>query len=347
VTQSTEIASQAVEEANRTNITVQGLSAAAQKIGDVVKLISDIASQTNLLALNATIEAARAGEAGRGFAVVASEVKSLASQTGKGQPGGYLGAGRHHAGGHQRGRRSHQEYRRNDRRHGRDRNDHCHRGSQQRSSAGSATQEIARNVQATASGTSEMSVSIHGVTRGPARRAPRRARCWHWPKIWERRRTRCAPTSIISWPRSSRPSRPGSVEPGWPGPGITNRFLPPMLRHVHFVAFSESDSKRSQQNRHDCVRPLPTAPKMAPSTVRAYDNALVMALRTWAASLRPQACDKITRRAKFRFSEGQITLGLLSSCPLGRGVGHRHRTLGRELRWTRRHRARFLGCRAG
>ncbi len=83
VSQSTEIAGQAVAEANRTNLTVQGLSAAAQKIGDVVKLISDIASQTNLLALNATIEAARAGEAGRGFAVVASEVKSLASQTAK------------------------------------------------------------------------------------------------------------------------------------------------------------------------------------------------------------------------------------------------------------------------
>jgi methyl-accepting chemotaxis protein len=83
VTQSTEIAGQAVSEANRTNVTVQGLSAAAQKIGDVVKLISDIASQTNLLALNATIEAARAGDAGRGFAVVASEVKSLANQTAK------------------------------------------------------------------------------------------------------------------------------------------------------------------------------------------------------------------------------------------------------------------------
>lgn len=83
VAQSTKIAGQAVDEANRTNVTVQGLSSAAQKIGDVVKLISDIASQTNLLALNATIEAARAGEAGKGFAVVASEVKSLASQTAK------------------------------------------------------------------------------------------------------------------------------------------------------------------------------------------------------------------------------------------------------------------------
>ena len=81
VTESTRIAGQAVDEANRTNVTVQGLSAAAHKIGDVVKLISDIASQTNLLALNATIEAARAGDAGKGFAVVASEVKSLANQT--------------------------------------------------------------------------------------------------------------------------------------------------------------------------------------------------------------------------------------------------------------------------
>jgi methyl-accepting chemotaxis protein len=83
VARSTAMAGQAVGEATRTNMTVQGLSAAAQKIGDVVKLIGDIASQTNLLALNATIEAARAGEAGKGFAVVASEVKSLANQTTK------------------------------------------------------------------------------------------------------------------------------------------------------------------------------------------------------------------------------------------------------------------------
>ncbi|MTJ81070.1 MAG: HAMP domain-containing protein [Telmatospirillum sp.] len=75
------VAQNAVEEAMQTDTMVKGLAGAAQKIGDVVALINDIASQTNLLALNATIEAARAGEAGKGFAVVAQEVKSLANQT--------------------------------------------------------------------------------------------------------------------------------------------------------------------------------------------------------------------------------------------------------------------------
>ncbi|WP_213738163.1 methyl-accepting chemotaxis protein [Bradyrhizobium sp. dw_411] len=83
VTRSSEIASKAVDDAERTNATVQVLSTGAEKIGEVVKLIHSIAAQTNLLALNATIEAARAGESGRGFAVVASEVKALANQTAK------------------------------------------------------------------------------------------------------------------------------------------------------------------------------------------------------------------------------------------------------------------------
>ncbi len=77
----TDVVEKAAESANLTQDRIGGLAEAASAIGDVVKLISDIAEQTNLLALNATIEAARAGEAGKGFAVVASEVKSLANQT--------------------------------------------------------------------------------------------------------------------------------------------------------------------------------------------------------------------------------------------------------------------------
>jgi methyl-accepting chemotaxis protein len=79
----TDIVRAAVTEAKGTNEQIAALAQAAQKIGDVIKLIRTIAGQTNLLALNATIEAARAGEAGKGFAVVASEVKSLAVQTAK------------------------------------------------------------------------------------------------------------------------------------------------------------------------------------------------------------------------------------------------------------------------
>jgi methyl-accepting chemotaxis protein len=81
VEESALIAAQAVREADATDQCVSGLADAAGRIGDVVRLIGDIAGRTNLLALNATIEAARAGAAGKGFAVVAGEVKTLATQT--------------------------------------------------------------------------------------------------------------------------------------------------------------------------------------------------------------------------------------------------------------------------
>jgi methyl-accepting chemotaxis protein len=83
ITESNRIVGISVEAARKSETMVSQLVGAAQKIGEVTRIITDIASQTNLLALNATIEAARAGEAGKGFAVVASEVKSLATQTAK------------------------------------------------------------------------------------------------------------------------------------------------------------------------------------------------------------------------------------------------------------------------
>jgi methyl-accepting chemotaxis protein len=75
------IANEAVTQARGTDARINELSKSANRIGDIVKLITSVAEQTNLLALNATIEAARAGVAGKGFAVVAQEVKALAAQT--------------------------------------------------------------------------------------------------------------------------------------------------------------------------------------------------------------------------------------------------------------------------
>ena len=83
VSQSTEISREAQDRASGTVTQVRTMADTAQRIGDIVALIEQIADQTNLLALNATIEAARAGEAGKGFAVVAAEVKNLADQTAK------------------------------------------------------------------------------------------------------------------------------------------------------------------------------------------------------------------------------------------------------------------------
>ncbi len=83
VERSTAVTSRVVTAIDGASQQVESLAGAANTIGQIVALITDIADQTNLLALNATIEAARAGESGKGFAVVASEVKNLASQTAK------------------------------------------------------------------------------------------------------------------------------------------------------------------------------------------------------------------------------------------------------------------------
>ena len=85
--ESTAVVQQAVSETNGSSAEMLRLSAAANRVGDVVNLISRIAAQTNLLALNATIEAARAGEAGRGFAVVAQEVENSGHANRQGDAG--------------------------------------------------------------------------------------------------------------------------------------------------------------------------------------------------------------------------------------------------------------------
>ncbi len=160
VAESSRITSQAVDEADKTNGQIRGLAEAAQKIGEVVKLINDIAGQTNLLALNATIEAARAGEAGKGFAVVASEVKGLATQTAKAteEISAKIAEMQSATG------QSVQAIQHIGQTIGRI-NEIATGIASAVEEQGAATQEIARNVQQASKGTHEVSSNISGVTQ--------------------------------------------------------------------------------------------------------------------------------------------------------------------------------------
>ncbi|HEV2678627.1 MAG TPA: methyl-accepting chemotaxis protein [Aliidongia sp.] len=160
VVQSSTIAGQAVEEAAQTGGTMRTLSEAAQKIGEVVRLINDIAGQTNLLALNATIEAARAGEAGKGFAVVASEVKNLATQTARATEdiSAQVAAMQNSTGA------AVAAIERIDATIGR-MNEISTSIAAAMEQQGAATQEIARNVQEAARGTTEVSSNITGLNQ--------------------------------------------------------------------------------------------------------------------------------------------------------------------------------------
>jgi len=163
ISEATRIIGDAVSQAAATDAKVKSLADAAQKIGEVVGLINDIASQTNLLALNATIEAARAGEAGKGFAVVASEVKTLATQTARAtdEIDSQI--------------RSIQDASNSSAQAIREIADTIRRVNEVSTAIasaveeqGAATQEISRNVQQAAQGTSEVSANIGGVTQAAA-----------------------------------------------------------------------------------------------------------------------------------------------------------------------------------
>lgn len=159
VNRSSDMSQGAVARTDKSRAAVESLAQATQKITEVVDLITDIAEQTNLLALNATIEAARAGDAGKGFAVVANEVKALANQTAKAtdEISGQINAVQAEA---TSAVEAINEI--TDAVHGiNEISDAIAHAVEQQSDA---TQDIARNVQQAATGTTEVSSTIVGVS---------------------------------------------------------------------------------------------------------------------------------------------------------------------------------------
>jgi len=161
VKESSKIALEAVQQAQKTDARIAELSQAAGRIGDVVKLITSVAEQTNLLALNATIEAARAGDAGKGFAVVAHEVKALAAQTAKATEEISTQIAGMQAATHDSVVAIKEIGGTIDRM-----SDIAAAIAATVEEQGAATQEISRNVQQAAQGTAEVAVNITSVNRG-------------------------------------------------------------------------------------------------------------------------------------------------------------------------------------